>query len=212
MYLKENSIIVKKIISIVILLNVFNACESIEPYSHDEYTYNPPEVEYEITHNDTIEDEVLEDTLSVLQFEMVTDLEVDSNGYYRLQIDTNNWQTLYRFTGRVTRDSLPCNVIEFGWYSAHHWIIGDTLGYVLANNGLSDDLVYVAYDTTYLTWFSGYEVPIVNGSSYSTEDGEVNTMIAPVQTMVGDTINISYGFWDNWRLEETQGFFEVILY
>ena len=96
----------------------------------------------------------------------ITDLEMDANGYYRLQIDTTNWQTLYRFSGRVTRDSLPCRVIEFGWYSAHHWIIGDTLGYVIANNGLSDDMVYVGYDTTYLTWFNGFEVPIVNGSSY----------------------------------------------
>tara|TARA_A100001201_G_scaffold120734_3_gene104243 strand:- start:654 stop:1295 length:642 start_codon:yes stop_codon:yes gene_type:complete len=212
MYLRKSLIIVKKIISTIVILNVFNACESkLEPYSHKEYTYSPPEIDYEITHNDTIEDDIVEDTLSRLEFEVLTDLEMDSNGYYRLQIDTTNWQTLYRFSGRVTRDSLPCRVIEFGWYSAHHWIIGDTLGYIIANNGLSDDMVYVGYDTTYLTWFNGFEVPIVNGSSYSNDDGEVNTMIAPVQTMIGDTINISYGFWDNWRLEETRGFFEIIL-
>ena len=41
-------------------------------------------------------------------------------------------------------------------------------------------MVYVNYDTTYITGFSGWEVPIVNGSSYSRMDGEVNTMIAPI--------------------------------
>jgi len=211
MYLKKSLIIVKKIISTVIILNVFNACESkLEPYSHNEYIYGGEEVDYEITHNDTIEDDVVEDTLSRLQFEVLTDLEMDANGYYRLQIDTTNWQTLYRFSGRVTRDSLPCRVIEFGWYSAHHWIIGDTLGYVIANNGLSDDMVYVGYDTTYVTWFTGHEVPIVNSSSYSNIDGEVNTMIAPVKTMIGDTATIFYGYLDGWTSERTYGEFYVI--
>ena len=95
MYLKKSLIIVRKIISTIVILNVFNACESkLEPYSHEEYTYSPPEIDYEITHNDTIEDDIVEDTLSRLEFEVLTDLEMDSNGYYRLQIDTTNWQTL----------------------------------------------------------------------------------------------------------------------
>ena len=66
------------------------------------------------------------------------------------------------------------------------------------------------YDTTYITWFSGYEVPIVNGSSYSREDGEVNTMIAPVKTMVGDTATIFYAWYDDWRGEDGGGEFNII--
>jgi hypothetical protein len=31
----------------------------------------------------------------------------------------------------------------------------------------------------------------VNGASYSTMDGEINTMFAPVQSMRGDTITVS---------------------
>ena len=50
----------------------------------------------------------------------------------------------------------------------------------------------------------------INGSSYSNEDGEVNVMIAPVKTMVGDTATIFYGYYDNWKEEETYGEFYVI--
>ena len=42
------------------------------------------------------------------------------------------------------------------------------------------------------------------------EDGEVNVMMAPVKTMVGDTTTIYYGYFDNWREEETFGEFYVI--
>ena len=35
------------------------------------------------------------------------------------------------------------------------------------------------------------EVPTVNGASYSTMDGEINIMFAPVQVMEGDTITVT---------------------
>ena len=55
-----------------------------------------------------------------------------------------------------------------------------------------------------------YRVPIVNGASYSNEDGEVNTMIAPIKTMVGDTATIFYAYFDNWTYKETYGGFHII--
>jgi hypothetical protein len=50
----------------------------------------------------------------------------------------------------------------------------------------------------------------VNGASYSDEEGEVSTVIAPVKTMRGDTATIFYGYYDNWLYEETYGEFYVI--
>ena len=41
-------------------------------------------------------------------------------------------------------------------------------------------------------------------------DGEVNTMIAPVKTMRGDTATIYYGWYDDWKDEEVIGEFYVI--
>ena len=145
-----------------------------------------------------------------IEFKLEARLNEDNNGFYHLRIDTTKWQTLHRISGSVLRNGEGVDVIDFAWASTHYWTTNDTFGYVIANNGLTDDLVYVGYDTTYLTWLSGYEVPIVNGSSYSNSDGEVNTMIAPVRTMRGDTATIYYGYWDNWRYEEIYGEFNII--
>ena len=147
--------------------------------------------------------------LSPITFELDSKLTEDVNGYHHLTIDTTQWQTLHRIRGHVYRDGESVNVLKFGWASSHHWIVGDDYGYIV-KRGLTDDLVYVSYDTTYITWFSGWEVPIVNGSSYSREDGEVNTMMAPVRTMRGDTATVYYGWYDNWTDEETTSEFNVI--
>ena len=155
------------------------------------------------------EEEVGEFTTPIV-FELDSGLELDLNGYYHLPIDESKWQTLHRISGHVYRDTIPVNVVSFSWISDFYWTIGDTFGYVIANNGLTDDLVYVAYDTTYITWFDGFEVPILNGSSYSREDGEVNTMIAPVRTMVGDTSTIYYRYIDNYWGDVYYGEFYVI--
>ena len=71
-----------------------------------------------------------------------------------------------------------------------YWFIGDTLGYMF-KRGLTDDLVYVSYDTTYITWFNGYEVPTTNEVSYSNRYGEIGNMIAPTKQMVGDTLRLT---------------------
>ena len=152
----------------------------------------------------------VDNELEPITFQLDARLEIDNNGYYRLPLDMSNWQTLHRISGHLYRSGRPMNVTKFGWSSNLYWLMGDTLGHVIANNGLTDDLVYVAYDTTYITWFSGYEVPIVNGSSYSREDGEVNTMIAPVKSMLGDTATIYYGYHDPWTYEDTYGEFYII--
>ena len=56
--------------------------------------------------------------------------------------------------------------------------------------------MYVAYDTTYLTQFSGMEVATSNMISYSNSNGEINNMIAPVKSMVGDTMKLTARWYD----------------
>ena len=147
--------------------------------------------------------------LESIDFELNSGLVVDSNGYYHIQIDTTRWQTLHRISGNVNRNGNPVNVIKFGWSSSHYWMLGDTIGYIITR-GLTDDLIYVSYDTSYITGFNGFEVPVVNGASYSDEEGEVSTVIAPVKTMRGDTATIFYGYYDSWLYEETYGEFHII--
>ena len=150
-----------------------------------------------------------EDPIEPIEFELNSGLTKDGNGYYHMTLDTTNWQTLHRIEGRVLHNNEGVNVIKFAWASNFYWTIGDTMGYIV-ERALTSDLVYVSYDTSYVTWFSGFEVPIVNGASYSDYDGYVNTMMAPVKSMRGDTATIYYAYHDNWLYEDTYGEFYVI--
>jgi len=156
-----------------------------------------------------------EDDISTITF--VLDYEAgnspftkDENGYLHMTLNTGTWQTIKTIYGHVYRDGSPMNTLKFGWASSHYWVLNDTLGYIV-DIGLNEQYQYIAYDTTFTTGFSGFEVPCVNGSSYSTEDGMVNTVIAPVNSMRGDTMTILYGWYDDWKGEEKTGNFKVIL-
>ena len=111
----------------------------------------------------------------------VLENEVDSNGYLHLVHNRNSFQSFHRITGYVYRDDEPMNVLKFGWWCDYYW----------------------EYD--------GFVIPIVNGSSYSGYDGEVNTMVGLVPQMIGDTITIYYGWYDDWKSEEVYGGINVVI-
>ena len=136
----------------------------------------------------------------VFYFDENSRLDQDDNGYYHLTMDKNNWQTLHRVTGSIKNSANMLDVENFWveWESNLYWYIGDTLGYVI-KRGLTDDLVYVNYDTTYVTWFNGFEVPTSNQMSYSNNNGTFHNMIAPVNSMVGDTMKLTAYWYDGSR-------------
>jgi hypothetical protein len=127
-------------------------------------------------------------------------LPIDENGYYHLEMDRNNFQTLHRISGNVGEENVMVN-----WESDLYWVLGDTLGYIV-KSGYTDDLVYVAYDTVYVTGFEGELVRTTNWTSYSNSKGEINNMIAPVKTMIGDTLNV--GAYYDYELIEV---FSIVL-
>ena len=117
-------------------------------------------------------------------------LPIDENGYYHLTLDRNKTQTTHRVAGYVGDEYGVIEGHRVEWESNLYWVIGDTLGY-LVERGLTDDLVYVSYDTTYITYFKGYEVPTTNQVSLSNRYGEIGNMIAPTKQMVGDTLRLT---------------------
>ena len=135
---------------------------------------------------------------------------MDENGYLHMTLNTGTWQTIKTIYGYVYRDGSPVNVLKFGWASSHYWYLNDTIGYIV-DVGLTNEYQYVSYDTTYITGFGGFEVPCVNGSSYSREDGMVNTVIAPVRSMKGDTMTVFWAFYDDWKSEQIDGNFKIVL-
>ena len=135
---------------------------------------------------------------STYNFDLVyenTGITQDENDYFHLTINRNSWQTLYRVRGIVYKDDMPTENMKFHWQSNLYWELGDTLGYYI-HRGLTDDLEYVSYDTTYITGFNGMEVPTSNSVSVSGSSGEVSNMIAPVRSMVGDTLVLDYYYFD----------------
>ena len=135
---------------------------------------------------------------STYNFDLIyenTGITKDENDYFHLTINRNSWQTLYRVRGIVYKDDMPTENMKFHWQSNLYWELGDTLGYYI-HRGLTDDLEYVSYDTTYITGFNGMEVPTSNSVSVSGSSGEVSNMIAPVRSMVGDTLVLDYYYFD----------------
>jgi len=135
------------------------------------------------------------DEFADLAFDMR--LTQDTNGYYHLTLDRNNWQTLHRVSGSIVKDGYGVENFRVEWESDLYWIIGDTLGYVVSR-GLNMNLQYVNYDTTYLTQFNGMEVPTSNQVSLSNSSGEFNNMIAPVKSMIGDTMRLKADWYEDY--------------
>ena len=97
---------------------------------------------------------------------------------------------------QITVDGQGIENFWVEWESNLYWYLGDTLGYFV-HRGLTNNLVYVSYDTTYITGFNGMEVPTSNMISYSNSSGEINNMIAPVRSMIGDTLLLRATWYDN---------------
>lgn len=160
---------IKILITILVGFNLFIGCE-------DSRVYNEYELDYNIVFD--------------------VGLPLDVNGYFHLQMNRNSWQTLHRVSGLITDNNY--NSIEgfwVEWDSNLYWYLGDTLGYIITEH-LNDNAVYVSVDTSYMIGFDGMEVPTSNVISYSNGRGEVNNMIAPVKTMIGDTLTLT-AYWYN---------------
>ena len=124
-------------------------------------------------------------------FEIEPLLEQDINGYYHLQIDRSQWQTIHRISGYViTEDGRPVKNYRVEWDSNLFWVTNDTLGYIVNlysnNNG-----IYVSKDTSYVYSFTGFEVPTTNYMSSSKQSGEIINRISPVKSMIGDTMRLT---------------------
>ena len=122
-------------------------------------------------------------------------LDVDQDGYFHLELLRNTWQTTHRISGFVTFEGNPAINVRIEWSTSHFWKLNDTLGYY-TEYGYTDQLEYVTLDTTFIIGFDNYIVPTINCCSYSNAEGEINTMIAPVRSMIGDTMTLGIQFSD----------------
>lgn len=128
----------------------------------------------------------------------------DNNGYYHLQLNRYRNQTVRRVTGVILKNGtepFPPEKIE--WESNLYWWLlrGDTVAQITR---------------TYFNPFTGVLQPVtlppllaqkdelvstINCCSYNGRGGEINTMIAPIRNMIGDTLIIqAYNYNSNKRV------------
>jgi hypothetical protein len=130
---------------------------------------------------------------SVLTQSGTKSLVIDVNGYYHLKLIPNSNQQLHRITGRILvngKEPIPAENIE--WESNLYWWIRK--GNVVADITKS----YINYYTGQYTIVNlpsmiaskDELVPTINKTSYSGTKGEINTIIAPISEMKGDTMII----------------------
>ena len=143
------------------------------------------------------------------------------DGYYELNLDRSKNQTIQRITGVLLRNGKPIEDSWSGtqpkmvnWESNLYWWLfeGETVANITKTylNLFTGELVYVNLPPL-LNW-SDIIVPTINKSSYTDEKtGIVNTVIAPIQEMVGDTMKIKMTYTHSiTQKEDGSKFFEII--
>ena len=148
------------------------------------------------------EDSIVEPVPDNYTMELDGRLDTTLEGFYKLKLDSSNnsVQTIHRITGQLLNNGEepnPPQLVE--WESSHSWTVNDT-AYVFIRRTINYLGEWVNVDTIYVTGFAGSIVPTINEFSYSGTDGEINTVIAPIDEMVGDTMIVKATFRD---LEET---------
>lgn len=117
-------------------------------------------------------------------------LDTTNEGLYKLNLNSsqNSIQTIHRISGKLLNHGKePKNPQLVEWESSHSWILSDT-AYVFIRSQINVFGDWVDVDTTYVTGFTGTIVPTINEFSYSGDGGEINTVIAPIDEMAGDTL------------------------
>lgn len=116
-------------------------------------------------------------------------LPIDKNGYYHLSLVSTSTQTIHRITGNVKNSVEP---IKVQWENNLFWWLrkGDTIANVtkLYINPLDGSRNYVNLPP--ITTWRDELVPTINTSSYAGTNGEINTVIAPIYKMKGDTMRV----------------------
>jgi len=146
-------------------------------------------------------DDPLSDLPDNYTMELDGRLDTTNEGLYKLELNStdNSIQTIHRITGKLLNNGEEPYPQLVEWESSHKWTLNDT-AYVFIRRTINVLGDWVDVDTTYVTGFAGTIVPTINEFSYSGTGGEINTVIAPIDEMVGDTLIVKARFED---LEET---------
>ena len=116
----------------------------------------------------------------------------DQNGYSVFSLYSTETQNIHTITGSIrVNGKIPNEPREkIEWESSHYWTIkyGDTIGIIYRRTwrGLGWQIV----DSIKVVNLKTSQVPTINSACYNSADGTINTVIAPMWNMRGDTMTI----------------------
>jgi len=143
------------------------------------------------------EDTIMDELPDNYTLELDSRLDTTDDGLYKLELNStqNSIQTIHRISGKLLNNGEEPYPQLVEWESSHQWTLNDT-AYVFIRRTINVLGDWVDVDTTYVTGFAGSIVPTINEFSYSGDGGEINTVIAPIDEMVGDTLIVKARFED----------------
>ena len=121
-----------------------------------------------------------------------TKLPKDSNGYSVFTMYSQSKQNIQTISGSIRINGrIPDNPrVKVEWESSHYWEIkqGDIVGTIYRRTwrGLGWQIV----DSIKVVNLVTAQVPTINSICYNSIDGSINTVIAPIYEMKGDTMTI----------------------
>ena len=127
-----------------------------------------------------------------IELNIDTRLPKDSNGYSVFNLYSTQTQNIHTISGTIRRNGrIPDNPRQrVEWESSHYWTlkVGDTIGTIYRRTwrGLGWQIV----DSIKVVNLKTAEVPTINSVSFNSADGTINTVIAPMWGMKGDTMTI----------------------
>ena len=116
----------------------------------------------------------------------------DQNGYSVFNLYSTETQNIHTITGSIrVNGKIPNEPREkIEWESSHYWILkyGETIGIIYRRQwrGLGWQIV----DSIKVVNLKTSQVPTINSACYNSADGSINTVIAPMYNMKGDTMTI----------------------
>ena len=127
-----------------------------------------------------------------IELNIDTRLPKDANGYSYFTMYSTETQNIHTISGSIrVNGNIPNEPREkVEWESSHYWVLkqGETIGTIYRRTwrGLGWQIV----DSIKVVNLKAAQVPTINGVCYNSADGSINTVIAPMYNMKGDTLTI----------------------
>jgi hypothetical protein len=127
-----------------------------------------------------------------IELSIDTRLPKDNNGYSVFNLYSTETQNIHTISGSIrVNGNIPNEPREkVEWESSHYWVLkqGDPIGTIYRRQwrGLGWQIV----DSIKVVNLKTSQVPTINPVCYNSSDGSINTVIAPMYNMKGDTMTI----------------------